>query len=70
MANQYQVIVTVPRKLAEQRCPRCGALGITVLALETNFSADPARQIVAHEYCTPDCARSDGWPWLASEVAK
>jgi hypothetical protein len=49
--------------LAGLRCSRCGALGVSVVAMAVVEGSEPRERL----WCTPDCARGDGWPWLRSE---
>jgi hypothetical protein len=48
-------------KLHTLRCGRCGGRGVTIVVMW--------HKSAAHErlYCSPECARHDGWPHLQSE---
>lgn len=58
--GKVTVLPTAFPPLDRTACGRCGALGITVIAVTTGPDWLP----VEHLYCGPNCASYDGWPWL------
>lgn len=48
--------------LAETCCRRCGAMGVTVVALGRNDNG-----AIERVWCGTGCAVLDGWPFLRSE---
>lgn len=54
-----------PPDLAALTCRVCGTRGVTIVGLRTDDRG-------AHEFawCSVECARIDGWPWLRSERAR
>jgi hypothetical protein len=47
-------------------CRECGELGVTVVAMLHASDQEPEERC----YCTPDCARNSGWPWLRPDIIK
>jgi hypothetical protein len=42
-------------------CMDCGTQGITIVAMDDDRN---------YVFCTHDCAKKHGWPWIKSEEKK
>jgi hypothetical protein len=51
--------------LSRQRCQRCDREGVVVIAMWTQDEV-PREEL----FCSTDCARYAGWPWLTPEQPK
>lgn len=56
------LLIDAPISLAALSCEACGTLGVTVIAIGRDGNGAYERC-----WCATDCARTAGWPWLASE---
>jgi hypothetical protein len=63
-AGQTQLAFEAPRLLADTACASCGTLGVAIIVMGTN-----ANGAIEAAFCGHDCARRQGWPWLASEAS-
>lgn len=59
-ARQVELQPDVP--LAQQACRQCRLLGLTIVAMGRNDNG-----AIELGWCSVNCARLDGWPFLRSE---